>query len=231
MKRSQINQIMRDVLAFCERHHFHLPPFAFWSPADWQSKGPRCRWIVQQQLGWDITDFGLGDFDRQGLFLFTIRNGTLGGAADAGSKPYAEKLLIARENQITPTHFHWNKVEDIINRGAGELVCQLWNSDGDDTTADTDVTIVCDGVAQVIPAGGKITLKPGESVTLPTRLWHKFWAAQGKGTALIGEVSMVNDDHTDNCFLEPLGRFPKIDEDEPPLHLLTIDYATYYQHA
>jgi len=38
-------------------------------------------------------------------------------------------------------------------------------------------------------------------------------------------VSMVNDDHTDNRFYREAGRFPPIEEDEKPLHLLAIDYA------
>ena len=37
---------------------------------------------------------------------------------------------------------------------------------------------------------------------------------------LVGEVSQVNDDKTDNYFLEPVGRFAKIEEDEPPLRVL-----------
>jgi D-lyxose ketol-isomerase len=43
---------------------------------------------------------------------------------------------------------------------------------------------------------------------------------------LIGEVSNVNDDETDNWFREPIGRFAAIDEDEAPMHLLVSDYAT-----
>jgi D-lyxose ketol-isomerase len=41
---------------------------------------------------------------------------------------------------------------------------------------------------------------------------------------LIGEVSTVNDDNTDNIFREPIGRFPEINEDEAPRHLLVSDY-------
>ena len=31
---------------------------------------------------------------------------------------------------------------------------------------------------------------------------------------------MVNDDTKDNRFYKPVGRFPEIEEDEPPIHLL-----------
>lgn len=231
MKRSQINQTMRDALAFCRQRQFLLPPFAYWTPDDWRSRGPDCRLIVRQQLGWDITDFGSGDFDRVGLFLFTIRNGTPADLADSAGKTYAEKLLIVQENQVTPMHFHGKKMEDIINRGGGELVCQLWNATDDERPADTEVTVICDGVERRVPGGSTINLRPGESVTLPARLYHTFWAAAGRGTVLGGEVSKVNDDHTDNHFHPPAGRFPDIEEDEPPLHLLTGDYRRYYRHV
>jgi hypothetical protein len=231
MKRSQINRIMREALSFCESHQFVLPPFAFWTPDDWRSKGPECRNIVLQQLGWDITDFGRGDYDNFGLFLFTLRNGCVGELEQPGAKTYAEKLLIVDPGQITPTHFHWHKTEDIINRGGGELVCQLWNSTDDEKLADTEVVVVCDGVERRLAAGETISLGPGESVTLPARMYHKFWGAEDKGRVLVGEVSQVNDDHTDNCFLEPIGRFPQVEEDEPPLHLLCGDYPNFYRYV
>ena|SRR5690554_1431468 len=41
-------------------------------------------------LGWDITDFGSGEFYKRGLFLFTLRNGKY----KVDKKPYAEKIMI-----------------------------------------------------------------------------------------------------------------------------------------
>jgi len=79
-------------------------------------------------LGWDITDFGGGDFLKKGLLLFTMRNGNL--YDDRYTKPYAEKYLIVEEGQVTPFHFHWKKMEDIINRGGGNLLVQVYNDDG-----------------------------------------------------------------------------------------------------
>ena len=52
--------------------------------------------------------------------------------------------------------------------------------------------------------------------------WHAFWGEGGD--VLIGEVSTVNDDNTDNVFREAIGRFSQIEEDEPPRHLLVSDY-------
>ncbi|MFZ2360948.1 MAG: D-lyxose/D-mannose family sugar isomerase [Anaerolineae bacterium] len=229
MKRSQINAIMRDADAFMCAHGFHLPPFAYWSPADWAAKGDEVQEIVQRQLGWDITDFGSGDYAHRGLFIFTVRNGDPANLARGSGKLYAEKVLISDVGQVTPLHFHWRKVEDIINRGGGRLVIQLFNSTADDELDSTPVTVSTDGVRRTLPAGGKVVLEPGESITLPARLYHAFWAEESR--VLIGEVSLVNDDNRDNRFYEPVGRFPEIEEDEPPLYLLCTEYARYYRNG
>ena len=231
MKRSEINQIMRDAIAFMAEHHFILPRFAYWTPDDWRSRGPEARQIVEHQLGWDITDCGSGDFAKVGLFLFTIRNGTLADIDDPGGKSYAEKIMIVREQQFTPIHRHNMKMEDIINRGGGELEIQLWNATDDDDRGDDDVTVFIDGVETIVPAGGTVVLEPGDSVNLAQRHWHAFWGVKGKGTVLVGEVSRVNDDRVDNVFYEPVSRFPDIEEDEPPLYPLVTDYPDVYAHA
>ena len=66
---------------------------------------------------------------------------------------------------------------------------------------------------------------PGESVTLMPGDWHAFWGEGGD--VLIGEVSTVNDDRTDNVFRAPIGRFADIDEDVAPTHLLVSDYDAW----
>jgi len=231
MKRSEINAIMRESIELLRQHRFLLPPFAYWSPQDWRGKGAECSEIVQAQLGWDITDFGLGDYESCGLLMFTIRNGTLEELKKEAGKVYAEKILIVKERQITPTHFHHQKMEDIINRGGGELTIQFWNSTPEEGLEDTEVSVSVDGVRRTVEPGGSLTLAPGESVCIPQRLYHKFWGEAGRGTVLVGEVSRVNDDYVDNRFYERIGRFPEIQEDEPPLHLLYDDYKNYYQPA
>ncbi|HHV80576.1 TPA: D-lyxose/D-mannose family sugar isomerase [bacterium] len=222
MKRSEINKILKESLSFVEMMNFHLPPFAHWSLDDWKSKGEEYDEIRDNMLGWDITDFGRGDFYREGLVLFTIRNGNLN--IKKYKKPYAEKILIVREEQITPFHFHWSKMEDIINRGGGTVLIQLYNSTEDGDLADTPVLISMDGRNYTAPAGTTVRLTPGESITLFPGVYHKFWGEKGKGFTLLGEVSSVNDDNIDNRFLEKTGRFPEIEEDEPPFRLLAIDY-------
>jgi hypothetical protein len=222
MKRSAINQILRDAVAFFDRYQFHLPPFAHWTPEQWKHKGHEADEIRQAMLGWDLTDFGTGDFLHCGLTLFTLRNGNLNNAATP--KPYAEKIMIVEENQVTPMHFHWAKMEDIINRGGGNLLIELHNADARDALADTPVSVSTDGVLRLLQPGSIVRLAPGESITLPQRLYHRFYGESGKGKVLVGEVSAVNDDTADNRFLEPLGRFPAIEEDEPPFRLLCSEY-------
>jgi D-lyxose ketol-isomerase len=219
---------MRNALVFLQERLFYLPPFAFWKPDDWRAKGPEVSEIVDNQLGWDITDFGTGQFDRVGLFLFTLRNGNLGNLETMSGKLYAEKILIVQEEQVTPYHFHFQKMEDIINRGGGELLVQFYNATAEGELADTEVVVSLDGVRRNLRAGEIACLKPGESVTLPPRMYHKFWGAPGKGTVLVGEVSRINDDTVDNRFYEDVGRFPEIVEDEEPLYLLMGDYRDYY---
>ena len=225
MKRSEVNAIIRDADTFIRARGFHLPPFAYWSPRDWAVRGKEAREIVENKLGWDITDFGSGDYRKTGLFLFTVRNGNPDNLKTMQGKIYAEKIMVVDVDQVTPLHFHWGKMEDIINRGGGNLVIQLHNSTPEDGLADSEVTVRMDGITRVVKAGGIVTLSPGESITLATRLYHKFWGKGGR--VLVGEVSVVNDDDRDNRFYQATGRFPSIEEDEPPLYLLCTDYARY----
>lgn len=224
MKRSEINRIMREAVQFIESKQFLLPPFAYWTKKDWMDKDESYDEIRENMLGWDITDFGSGNYWEIGLLMFTIRNGNLKNPNN--KKNYAEKLLIVEEEQVTPFHFHWSKMEDIINRGGGNLLVQVYNSTEDEQLADTPVEISMDGRRFTVPAGEIIQVKPGESITLETGVYHKFWGEPGYGKVLVGEVSSVNDDHVDNRFLEPVGRFPEIEEDEEPLYLLYNDYFT-----
>jgi len=231
VKRSEINSLLRQGRAFFEQMNVALPPWADWGPARWRAAGPEYADIPTYQLGWDITNFGSDDYYRVGLFLFTLRNGPPA-ARDGGlGKPYAEKVMIVRENQVTPTHFHRHKMEDIINRGGGNLVVQLWPSTADAALGSEPVTVDTDGVKRQVAAGDTLVLRPGESITLPRFLYHQFWAEEGAGWTVLGEVSTVNDDRTDNHFHDGAGRFPAIEEDEAPLHLLVSDYPDYYAHA
>ena len=229
MKRSEINAIMRRADEFIRQQNFRLPPFAYWTPEEWKQKGPEVLEIVQNKLGWDITDFGSGDFPHIGLFLFTIRNGRPENWKTLKGKLYAEKIMLVEQDQVTPYHFHWSKMEDIINRGGGKLLIKLYNSTPDEDLDDkSEVVVSIDSTQHKLPAGSIIHLNPGESISLPQYCYHQFWADEGR--TLVGEVSMVNDDDQDNRFHQTLPRFPPIEEDEPPLYLLVNDYPKYYSY-
>ena len=220
MKRSQINLLINNTIEWLEELNVYLPPFAYWTPEVWAAKGHEYDEIRENMLGWDVTDYGHGDFNSVGLLLFTLRNGNLKNPKYA--KPYAEKMLISQVDQISPNHFHWNKMEDIINRGGGTLMLQLWNSTREGGLNQTDVTVRIDGKLHTVPAGGKVYLKPGESITLNPGQYHLFTAKSEK--VLAWEVSMVNDDNTDNRFYEAQARFTDIEEDEPAEYLLCNEY-------
>jgi D-lyxose ketol-isomerase len=222
MKRSEINRFIEDAARFFAENRFVLPPFADWTPADWKQCGSEADELRACKLGWDVTDFNSGNFASLGLTLFTLRNGP----PDGSGKVYAEKIMYVRENQVTTFHYHVRKTEDIINRGdknTGRLAVQLYNRGLDGGFEKTSVAVVCDGARRNVEAGGTVLLGPGESITLTPYLYHQFYAVDGD--ALIGEVSSVNDDATDNYFLQPLPRFPRIYEDEPATRLLCTEYC------
>ena len=223
MKRSEINKLIDESVQFIESHGFKLPSFVHWTPADWEARKQTSKEIKDNMLGWDITDFGSTEFSKRGLIMLTLRNGNQHDK-ETYPKPYAEKLLISGENQETPIHFHWSKMEDIINRGGGDLVVELWNSNTDEEKLDTPVTVSIDGTIHTVEAGEQITLKPGESITLPPGMYHRFYGKNSTGRVLLGEISSVNDDNVDNRFLEDLPRFPEIEEDEPARYVLITEY-------
>jgi D-lyxose ketol-isomerase len=182
MKRSAINQAYRDALACFSRHQWFLPP------------RPR----------WDITDFGLGEFDRFGLTLVNL----------AAEPEYCEKIMYAHRGQATPCHCHARKKEDIICR-SGVLALRLWpGKPGPGATLAPTLQVHVDGTATSVPSGEDFALAAGSRVTLEPGTWHMFWPTSAE--CIIGEVSTANDDAGDNFFLDSrVGRFPAIEEDEP----------------
>ena len=185
MKRSEINKALKELEAMCREYKCYLPPFCGFTPEQWQSIGHEYDEVRDCMLGWDITDYGLGDFDKVGFSLITIRNGNRK-MPEKYPKVYAEKLLYIKEGQYAPNH--------------------------------------TDGRTYTVPAGTQIRLTPGESIHVQQYLYHDFSVEPGTGAVLLGEVSQCNDDNTDNRFNPPVGRFPKIEEDEPPYRLLCNEY-------
>ncbi len=190
MKRSEVNAVYREALACFVRHGWALPPH------------PK----------WDITDFGLGKFERYGLTVVNL----------ATEREYCEKLMFARRDQTTPCHSHKRKKEDIICR-AGELAIKVWPQTlGSGADLSETVSVPIDGEPTEVRSGEAFVLAAGSRITLLPGVWHAFWPASEE--CIIGEVSTANDDVKDNLFLDPgVGRFPHIEEDEPALVRLVSD--------
>ncbi len=224
MKRSEINKEIQNAKELFDSISFKLPAFAFFKPEDWKEKEDKAQEIVENMLGWDVTDYGLGDFKKTGLFLFTIRNGNYN-LRDKYPKGYAEKIMVLKENQLCPMHFHWKKREDIINRGGGILSLTLYKADENESLGQEDFSVSIDGIRHDLKAGAEVKLMPGESICLEPFIYHSFTALESD--VVVGEVSDVNDDTNDNRFFENIGRFPQIEEDEEPIHLLCNEYKKW----
>ncbi|MFA6816855.1 MAG: D-lyxose/D-mannose family sugar isomerase [Lentisphaeria bacterium] len=222
MKRSFINKKIRNSIKFFTELNFLLPPFAFYSPTEWKEKFSQCQEICDIQLGWDITSFGTNNFDETGLILFTLRNGSQKNP-EKYPKPYAEKIMLIQETQVTPCHFHWHKREDIINRGGGNLVIEMWQSNKSEKRTDGPFNVNIDGIQHHFDTNAKIILHPGQSICLTPYLAHRFYAQSSFGPVMAGEVSTVNDDTTDNCFIDGQPRFDPIIEDEEIKYMLATD--------
>lgn len=222
MKRSQINQIISGNIEFIRKLGFCLPPFAYWGLQDFKSNEAECRQLIRNMLGWDVSDYGFGDFFSCGIVAFTIRSGNH--ESGAYVKPYAEKLLILEPGQACPMHFHPNKIEDLINRGGGDFIIRLYNDNGDGGLSEEPVEVFMDGRVFTCGAGEEIRVKPGESITLRPRQYHTFWADDKK--VLFGEVTMNDNVHH---FYGKNPGLMEIEEDEPEKHLLSNDYYKYFK--
>lgn len=222
MKRSLVNESIRFAKKLLENQNFRLPDFAYWSLEEWMRHKDEIGVIKQLMLGWDMTDHGLGRFDEIGCTLFTIRNGLLDNP-DVGV-PYAEKLLIFRDGQRLPVHYHGFKTEDIINRGGGVMFIRLFQTVGG-KAVDTPVEVYQDGILHTYRAGEKVMIYPGNSISITPGIAHTFGPEPGTGDLICGEVSKINDDNTDNYHieLEPQ-QYARIEEDEPILHPLCNEY-------
>lgn len=226
MKRSEINRAIRWAEELCRRHNISLPDFAYEAPERANETASVCENRRKAMLGWDITDFGSGDFSRCGAVLFTVRNGS---AYDGKvGTPYCEKYIFMKDGneQEIPMHYHIDKTEDIINRAGGILCVQVF-AKGADGMPDEAAPVVLyrDGARYTARAGEVLKITNGNSVTLTPQVYHRFYAETGAGDLVIGEVSKINDDNADNVFANPQTRFCAITEDEPRYRLLVNEYG------
>ena len=221
MKRSEVNQGIEWAKQLLKTYQITLPEFGYWTVEEWRRHMDETEAVRQLMLGWDVTDYGLNTFKDVGGVLFTVRNGDLN-HPEIGV-PYAEKFILLAKDQALPTHMHFSKTEDIINRAGGVLCLKLYQATLDDAIDyASDVTVYTDGIKRVYQAGEVVRVKTGCSITLPTRLYHSFWAEEAD--LVVGEVSSVNDDRIDNCFNPKMPRFGEIEEDEPVVHPLCNEY-------
>ena len=223
MLRSAIDAAIDAARSFAAGAVFPLPEFAGWSREEWLGQVDRLGPTISRGLGWDVTDFGRGDFARYGLCLCTTRNGSIVDINRATAQTYAEKYMMVEVGQETPFHLHPRKTEDIINRGGGVLRVEVHPADGNRLGAGVTTTLV-DGIEMEVAAGEGILLRPGQSVQIPSGAFHRFWAEGER--VLGGEVSAVNDDDNDNVFLEQFPRYASIEEDAPARYLLVGEYTS-----
>jgi D-lyxose ketol-isomerase len=222
MRRSEINRSIATAKAFFAEHGFLLPPFAYLGAEELRAKLSPQSGIYRGKLGWDVTDFGQGDFAKQGILLFTIRNGDKDKLATGRGRLYCEKLLFFEDGQSCPAHSHYVKTEDIINRGGGRFTINLMHGDLRGNPRKGPAQVLIDEEPVVFEERATVHLDPGQSIVLEPGIYHELRADDG--SVMLGEVSLVNDDLKDNIFLSPVARFSQIVEDEPPLHLLCADY-------
>ena len=77
MKRSEINATIKQFEALLDQYRFRIPPYLSFTPEEWADKNHEWDEIRDNMLGWDITDYGEGDFEHKGLALITLRNGNV----------------------------------------------------------------------------------------------------------------------------------------------------------
>ncbi len=214
MKRSEINKAIEHAKELLCEACITLPKFAYWNTVDWKQHRDQLDWVVPLMLGWDVSDYNANNFAQLGGVLFTVRNGNP--EDNTVGVPYAEKYIILEEGQGLPLHFHHIKTEDIINRFSGLLAMELYWADKDNKLdKKTPIQVRKDGILYTYEPGEVVYVEVGESITLPPRLYHRFWAEQGHGNLIVGEVSSINNDYEDNYFYQPVPRFSAIEEDEP----------------
>lgn len=226
MKRSEINNAIKFAEELLSKHNITLPFFANLPPKKEEFNIPSRENLKKTMLGWDVSDFGSGDFKKCGAVLFTVRNGLVNDSS-VGT-PYAEKYIILKDGneQEIPMHYHISKTEDIINRAGGLLCIQVY-AKGEDGAPDpgAPVTLYRDGERYEAKAGEILNITTGNSLTLPPFVYHRFFVKTGSGDTVIGEVSKINDDNIDNIFANDSGnRFCEVIEDEPIYRLLVNEY-------
>ncbi len=193
------------------KHCFALPPFCHFTPEEWRTKGHEYDEIRDNMLGWDITDYGQNDFDRIGFSLITIRKGNLK-MREKYTKTYAEKLPYLKEGQYSPMHFHWSKMEDIINRGGGNVLIRVCNKS---LTVTPGQTLTVDWLNDPVEAGsGRIQINktaaadaPEQNITAGAPLAGAVYTVSDATTGKVLGTMETGSDGTAQTADLPIGRY------------------------
>jgi len=240
MKRSQINTAIARAVANAKRHSVALPQWADWNPAQF---GPDADGLRHQMLGWKVVDFGVEDFEHCGLVILVVCSPIV----DAYGEPlkqlqrigeqeypvtgFSRKFLFVQAGQTEPHHFHRQKTRKEVTVFAGESVqFELAWGECDTKLSDRDVAVQVDGIWHHLPAGGSITLNPGETITLPGNLSHIISVAAGGDDAIMLETSTANNDRSDNIFPFMIPKSLPIVEDEPVRYQLLDEHRIAKTH-
>jgi D-lyxose ketol-isomerase len=223
VKRSFIDARIDRMLEICARHGVELPPYALWREAEFRASPEAAKLIADRGMGWNVVEFKPGLFAREGLTLFTLRMGDWRELSSGRGRLYGEKAILAEDGQRARHHYHVVKTEDILNRGGARFVVELFKVDAKGAPLKDRFRALKDASVLDLGPGDQVRLEPGESLTLEPFIAHAFWAEGG--AALAGEVSLANDDATDNYFLPPLGPPVTIDEDAPPRYVTVRDHG------
>ncbi len=222
MRRSFIDARIDEMQALCDRHGVKLPAFSRWGDAEFRSNPDAAELIAARGLGWNVVEFHPGAFATKGLTLFTLRMGDWRDLETKRGRLYAEKAIMSLDGQRAPHHYHVVKTEDLVNRGGARFVVELFQVDAAGEPTKNRFRVTKDVAVLELGPGDQVRLEPGESLTLEPHIAHAFWAEGG--VALAGEVSLANDDLSDNYFVPPLAPPEPIAEDAPARHVTVRDY-------
>jgi len=233
VKRSEINATLLLARDFFEAYRFKLPKWAAWSPVNWDYSGEEMQAIKDCQLGWDVTDFAQGNFSEQGMTSFMLRNGAPSlepppdHAPQEAKRHYSEKIMLVQLHQTLPLLALKHRTQDLINRGGGDLVVQVYLSTTEyELDEKKRVPLQVNGIAYNVKAGGIVRLVSGDGLTLQPATYYKYWAE--KASCIVGAISTTCDETNDYLFFDPnCQRFPSIEPDESPLHLLHYEYPDF----
>jgi len=210
MKRSEIDSAIERAIKNAKNFGVALPAWVEWPSQQFEANADGIR---HQKLGWKVVDFGVGDFEHCGLVILALCSSLLDDAGEPLAKPvrvgdydypvtsFSRKYLFVQAGQTEPHHFHRQKARKEVSVIAGAPVrFELAWAENDTTLSSLDVNVAVDGIWHSLPAGGTVTISPGETITLPGNLSHIISVAEGGPDTIMMETSTANNDRSDNIF-------------------------------